>query len=155
MLITKPDIVGARITDLHSSSSEDLDDLDFTRVYFTVDRGFSFELPTPGYEWETIVVPPAAECLPDEYLSWSYNVKRGRLFGLRITPETPTKVDLIKRMKERTIQGVSCWKLDEELGFYPPDSSLLLFDDGSQAYCVTVCQHGTGQSGLHYLTDVD
>jgi hypothetical protein len=150
--MTKPDIVGARIIDVHSTFQV-LDGYECTTIYFTVDRGFSFILPIPGFQWERIEVPPTAERLPDGYLSKSYKVE-GSWPSVRFIPEPPTKNDVIRRIKERTIQGVYCRKMDEDLGFYEPDDSLLLFDDGSQASCVTVAPHGTGATGLHFRTDV-
>ncbi len=148
LIITKPDIVGARVTDLHSTC-ENLDGYDCTTIYFTVDRGFSFILPTPGFSWEKAEIPAGAGLLPDESFSQSFSVE-GTWPSMRFIPDPPTKIDIIKRIKARTIQGVYCWKVDEDLGFYEPDDALLLFDDGSQAFRVTGAPHGTGAAGLHY-----
>jgi hypothetical protein len=144
------DIVGARITAIHSTFEVG----DCTIVYFTVDRGFSFSMPVPGCEWQTCEIPYSAEAWADEIVSESYKVE-GSWPSMRFIPEAPTTIDIVKRIKQRTIVGVYCRRMDERLGFYDPDDSLLLFDDGSQASCITVAPHGTGQSGLHYRTDVD
>jgi hypothetical protein len=131
--ITKPEIVGSRITDIHAIV-EDFHGCDCTTIYFTVDRGFSFTLPEPGYEWKTVEVPPTAERVPP---------------SLRYIADPPSFGDVIERLKQRRILGVFCRKI------YEPDASLLLFDDGSQVDCVTVAPHGTGATGLNYRTNVD
>jgi hypothetical protein len=149
--ITKPDIIGARITDVHSASNV-LDGFDCTFTYFTVDRGIAFAMPSPGYRWQTTEVPPVARRLPDTYVWESYKIE-GCWPSMRFIPEPSTTIDIIKRLKQRTIAGVHCLKMDKELGFYKPDDAVLLFDDGSQAYCITGAPHGTGATGLHYITD--
>jgi hypothetical protein len=136
------------------STFEDIGGYDCTVIYFTVDRGFSFTMPVPGDRWRTTDVPHAAERLHDEYDSPSFKIE-GSWPSMGFIPEASTKIDTIKRIKQRTIAGAYCRKMDEELGFHEPDDALLVFDDGSQAYCVTVAPHGTGATGLHYLTESD
>lgn len=46
---------------------------------------------------------------------------------MRFIPEASTKIDTIKRIKQRTIAGVYCHKMDEELGFHEPYGALLVF----------------------------
>jgi hypothetical protein len=186
-IITKQDIVGARITEVYSTF-EDLEGCDRTVIYFTVDRGFSFTIPNLGGEWRRSEVPPTAERLPDQHVWKTFKIESRverrprllwKLFGwilgeknattswtagtpvpldksreLRITPEQAITADVIKRIKQRTILGLYWPKMNENLGFFAPDDCLLLFDDGSQAYCVTVAPHGLGATGLHYRTDV-
>jgi len=151
--ITKLDIVGARITDVRSKYEDLVDyECDCTTIYFTVDRGFSFTMPVPGYPWESCEIPSTAERLPDEYVTESYKVE-GPYWTRRVIEEQK-KFDAIKRIKQRTILGVYCPKMDEELGFYEPDAALLVFDDGSQASCATVAPKGLNATGLYYRTDV-
>ena len=140
--ITKDDIAGSRITKIHSSY-EDMDGCDCTTVYFTTDRGLVFTMPYPGYRWE----------LPDQYEENSYAVRKHFFFWRKFVRQDSRTIDLIRRMKQRSILGVFCPKMDEDLGFYEPDEAFLRFDDGSRAYCTTVAPHGTGASGLHYITN--
>jgi hypothetical protein len=150
--ITRSDIVGARITEIYSTF-EDRDGYFCTVIYFTVDRGFTFILPVPGFRWHTAEVPSSAERLPDESQPRSYRIE-GSGRPLRFISEETVADDTIKRIKQRTIAGVYCRKMDPELGFHPPDDALLVFDDGSRAYCVTLGPHGVSDTGLHYQTDV-
>src|SRR5262249_35856207 len=147
--IAKPDVVGARITEGHSTF-EDFGGCDCTVIYFTVDRGFTFSMPIPGELWKTADVPTTAERLRDEDDSPSYKTE-GSWPSMRFIPEASTKIDTIKRIKQRTIAGVYCRNMDEALGFHEPDDALLVFDDGSQVFCVTVAPTGTGATGLHYV----
>jgi hypothetical protein len=149
-LITKFEIIGSRITEVHATF-EDLNGCDCSTIFFTVDRGFSFALPEPGHPWKTAELPPSAERLSDQSSSESYKVE-GSWPSMQFIPESSSVVDIIKRIKQRRIAGVFCQKMDQDLGFYEPDASLLLFDDGSQAFCVTVAPHGTGGTGLFYRT---
>ena len=91
----------------------------------------------------------------DRPIAWtagvSVPIKELKYFGA--IPEPPATVDVIKRIKQRTIVGVYCPR--KKFDCYDPDDSLLLFDDGSQAYCVTVAPHGLGATGLQYRTDVE
>ncbi len=150
--ITKDDIAGSRITKIHSSY-EDMDGCDCTTVYFTTDRGLVFTMPYPGYRWEATEIPPDAEELPDQYEENSYAVRKHFFFWRKFVRQDSRTIDLIRRMKQRSILGVFCPKMDEDLGFYEPDEAFLRFDDGSRAYCTTVAPHGTGASGLHYITN--
>ena len=80
-------------------------------------------MPWPGNVWETVEIPASAERLGDEFL---------------------------KQFTQRTIAGVYCPKMDVQI--YSPDDALLVFDDGSQATCITVLPQGLGMTGLHYRT---
>jgi hypothetical protein len=132
-LICKQDIVGARVTDIHASY-EELYGCDCTTIYFTVDRGFTFNLPCPGHEWLRVELPPDAEPLPDEYGEESFRVKKGWWFGTKFVQEPSRKIDIVKRIKERVIAGVYCPKPDEGLESYEPDDAFLVFDDGSRFF---------------------
>ena len=151
-IITKDEIAGAKIVKVHSTY-ENIDGYDCTTIYFTTDNRLSFAMPSPGYKWKRSEIPVDAQELPDEYEEESYLVKNHWFFGRKFVPQTPRKIDLIKRMKERSIIGVFCPTMDEELGFYEPDDAFLLLDDGSRVHCTMVAPHGTGGSGLHYITD--
>lgn len=152
--IDKADIVGSRIAEIHATH-ENHDGCDFTSIYFTNDRGITFTMPLPEHEWIQEKVPEDAEEVPDEYEEMYYAVQRCFLFWRKLVPTESRTIDLVKQMKSRKIEGVFCAKLDEELEFYEPDDVFIGFDDGSRAYCISVAPHGTGASGLHYITDSD
>lgn len=152
--ITKPDIVGARVIDVRATFEDLVDyECDCTTIYFTVDRGFSFTMPVPGYLWERAEIPRTAKRLPDESIEES-NKFEGPYWARRYVLNPPKTFDIVRRIKERTILGVYCPQMDREIGFYEPDSALLVFDDGSQASCVSVAPKGLGATGLYYRTDV-
>jgi hypothetical protein len=152
--LTKSDIVGARIFDIHADGDA-ADGLDCAMIYFTVDRGFSFLLPTPGYPWNRSSIPAGAERLLDEYVIPETKVLDPTYPTQRFVLVSSTTVDdRVRRIKERTILGVYCRKLVGPNDFYEPDECFLVFDDGTRAYCVTVAPHGTGSAGLHYRSDL-
>lgn len=154
-LITQEDIEGAMITDIYSKY-EDLDEYGCScaQVYFKVDRGFTFQLPTPGLEWSAVEISERIETLPDAYWEESYTVKETWFGRKKFTKEPSRKIDTVRRIKERKIIGVYCPEMnEEELECYESDESFLILDDGSRVYCKTIAPNGIGV-GLIYRDDI-
>ena len=151
-LISKEDIVGAKIKEVHSAC-EIYEGYHHETVYFTTDRGLTFKMPFPGFVWEATEIPENAEALPDERIEESYLVKNSWLFGRRFVRQPDEVNDLVKRMKERTIAGVFCPRMDD-IECYGPDDAYLLFDDGSRAFCFSTTPQGIAP-GLHYVSKTD
>lgn len=148
MIITKSDIVGSQIKHVHTVSGEH-DGYPTCEVYFTTDNGLTFNMPWPGSVWETVKVPQKAV----ELTGWEdtdhiiFRIKKmiQKLFGTY-----PFEIDSpIENIKRKRIASILCPKMDEELGFYEPDSSIICFEDDSQAYCHTCAPSGI-PIGLFY-----
>jgi hypothetical protein len=148
--ISKADIVGARVVEIHGTY-ELLDGwLDCCTIYFTVDRGFTFVAPVAGMAWTSEELPKNAKRLEDEKVIEGFEVKRG-WFGLtRLVRLPSTTNDTVKQIKQRTIAGVYCEPFDEEIGCHYPDGGILVFNDGSQASNTVVAPQGTGSAGLYF-----
>jgi hypothetical protein len=95
--IGKEDVVGARIVDIHQTS-ESKNDLDFRVFYFTVDRGFTFTLPMPGFPFSSEKVPNTARRVRGRgwfgrmrlARDWVRDIKRHTIAGIIVR----RKVDL-------------------------------------------------------------
>ncbi len=144
-------ILGAHIVDVFQSREIE-DAIDIVISYFTVDRGFSFAMPFAEEPWETCDIPENADRLEDVEKIPSFKVVR-KVFGLfqTLDEEAPIVVDIVKRIKARTIAGVCC-RYDREFEMYYPFEGFLILDDGSQVFNTTGAPLGTGAAGL-YLTD--
>lgn len=150
-IIQKADIVGARIIDIHYTSGD--------VYYFTVDRGFTFNVPFAGQLWKSVEVPVGAVRCEDEKEIVSYRVahtaeslKREpgppligiegppsmfsrinetlRKRGARLVKESSRIDATIKQIKLRQIAGVYCGKYREELDYSSQDAEIV-FDDGA------------------------
>ena len=152
-ILQKSDIIGARIVDIHECCELLHGDLDYSLIYFTVDRGFSFVTPNAGFLWHAVEVPGNAKHLMDEVTIESFAVRRSWFGGTRFIREPNTCDDTVKQMKRRLIVGVYCASIDPDLGFRYPEEGRIVFDDGSQAFNTRVAPHGTGAAGLHYHTN--
>jgi hypothetical protein len=156
--IRKEDIAGARITAIHAlgeelpAEGEGGVDCTSTRVFFTVDRGFTFTLPRPGRRWFSEALPPGAEAMPDESVEEWYRIVTDRSSRMEFVPGEPRKIDVVRRIKARTIAGVFCDKEDEAPGYDISEDAFLVLDDGSQVSCLAVAPKGIG-TGLCYETD--
>jgi hypothetical protein len=148
--INKSDIVGALIIDIHETYELLDGGLDCRTIYFTVDRGFTFETPTAGSPWTSVDLPASAKRLDDEVVSEAFAVKRGWLGGERVVRLPSTTDDTVRQIKQRRIAGVYCEPFDERLGFHYPDDGIIVFDDGSRASNTRVSPHGTGAAGLYF-----
>lgn len=144
-------IVGAKVTAIHLTSVDD-DEFSYIAVYFTVDRGLTFQLPCPGQEWFVSVIPEGAEELPDETSVPVFQVKRGWFGKVRVLEEPPQKIEVVRKIKERTIAGVFCHRVDDD-DIYMPDDAFLLFDDGSRAFCVSSAPEGIAGGLFHRPKD--
>jgi hypothetical protein len=140
MIIRKENILGARISDIHSTH-EVIKGYNVSTIYFTVDRGFSFTLPWAGHEWTTTDLPIDAARIPDEYCEDSFRVKYSWFKRIKFIREPSKKVDIVKRIKGRSIMGIFCYK-KEGHDLYEPDGSFLLLNDGSKVYCKSVAPQG-------------
>lgn len=135
--IRREDIEGARIARIHSTFSE-ADGLNFTVIYFTVDRGFSFTLPAmAGQAWFKCEVPAEAVEEEDEREEGSFKIQRNWFGMVKFIPQPPRKIDWVKRIKQRTIVGIFCDRAYQT-------HILILFDDGSQAHCLVGAPDGVG-----------
>ena len=150
--ISKADIEGARIVDIHETYELLDGGLDCRTIYFTVDRCFTFVAPFAGMEWNSVELPKNAKRLEDEVVIPGFAVKRGWFGWQRFVPLPSTTNDTVKQIKQRTIAGVYCAPFDEELGFHYPGDGIIVFDDGSQASNTVVAPHGTGAAGLYFFT---
>lgn len=126
-IITKEDIIGARVTDVFERYGSLADDLDHTQTYYMVDRGFCFMMPSPGAPWEKTPLPKGLE-KPDR--------------------------KVVDAMRKRAISGVFFKKPDGD-GFIDPHSVRIHLDDGTWFWSIPVAPKGTGQTGLHYVTTPD
>jgi len=151
--ITREHIVGAKVTAIHMTSVDDGEYRD-TATYFTIDRGLTFMLPCPGLEWSACELPEGAEELPDETLNPVFAVKRGWFGKLRFVEEPPQKIEVVRKIKERTIVGVFCHRVDSD-GVYFPDAAFLQFDDGSRAFCVSSAPEGIAGGLFHRPPEPD
>ena len=150
--ISKADIVGARVVEIHETYELLDGGLDCRTIYFTVDRGFTFVAPVAGMAWTSVELPKDAKRLEDEVVIEGFEVKRG-WFGLTRFVRLPsTTNDTVKQIKQRTIAGVYCEPFDEELGCHYPGDGIIVFDDGAQASNTVVAPQGTGSAGLYFFT---
>jgi hypothetical protein len=146
--IKRADIVGARIVDIHETyeASGGLE----TRIYFfTVDRDVTFSIPYAGAIWTDCELPSNAVRMENEYVEKNFELKEGLFGRLRFEETAPTTVDVVKRIKQRTIVGVYCVPFDDGSDFDCPGQGILVFDDGSQASNTMVVPEGIG-AGLNY-----
>src|SRR5262245_5507758 len=105
-VVQKSEIIGARIVDIHATSELHDGWLDHRIIYFTVDRGFTCNLPMAGFLWITAEVPTNAEQLQDVDLGDMAEVKP-RWFGWLLSQFWRTgRSDAVKRIKARHIAGV-------------------------------------------------
>lgn len=137
--IRQEEIVGARITRIHSKliplDSPDTLESNAIAIYFTVDRGFSFTLPSGRDALVTAEVPHDAKEEPDSHVVKEIDLGR-RWFGrIKITPWPPEICDEIRQVKQKTIAGIFCLR-DEMRLESGLASSLIGFNDGSQAYTI-------------------
>ena len=148
--ISKADIVGARVVEIHETYELLDGGLDCCTIYFTVDRGFTFAAPFAGMPWNTEELPKNAKRMEDEVVIEEFEVQRG-WFGLtRFVPLPSTTNDTVRQIKRRTIAGVYCARFDEKLGYHYPPDGIIVFDDGAQASNTVVSPHGTGAAGLYF-----
>jgi len=108
-------------------------------------------LPEHGSVFFPATVPGDASEMPDVFEEPIFLVKRHWFWGTKFVRRQGKKIDIVKCIKDRVVVGIYCPPLDNDLGFYPPDSSFILFDDGTRAICVTAAPTGTSSSGLYYV----
>lgn len=153
--ITREMIVGSRIVDLHETYELSDDGLDIRIIYFTTNRGFTFQTPFAGDPWQTCEVPNKAEQLEDEVIRCSYKVVRSFWRLQRFVREPSTVIDTVKQIKARRISGVYCGAYDKSLKLHYPQDGVIVFEDGSQASNNMVAPHGTGAAGLYFHESTD
>ncbi len=150
MIITKTDIVGSSIIQIHILEGKERG-YPTCDVYFSVDKGFTFNLPWPGSIWKSTEIPQNANELPDVDWIDTYKPVTKWKFWKTFEKTAPEKNDTILKIKTKKVAAILCPKIDEELGFYEPDSSCILFDDNSHVYCISCAPQGI-PIGIFYET---
>jgi hypothetical protein len=148
MLITKKDIIDSIIHKIHIVDGDEKG-YPTCVVYFTIDKGLTFNLPWPGSVWKTVEIPQNAVELADVEWIETYKPANKWKFWKGFEKASPEKNDTILQIKAKKISAIICPRMDEELGFYEPDSSRILFNDNSNVYCISCAPQGI-PIGLFY-----
>lgn len=139
-VIKQEDLIGSKVTSIFCENIEG-EHCNYTATYFLTDRDLSFMLPFPGEKWESVEVPETADELQNTWIEESYRVKHRWLLPPKFIPEPPITIDIVKRIKEKTILGIFCFKEDEH-DLYEPESLFIQFEDGTRLFCPIAAPQG-------------